>query len=45
MNRRIDWRSRKIGKYDIGSPERRPAQIPERKQTLNLERKPVNSSN
>ena len=42
-SRRTDWRSRKTGKYDIGSPERMPAQSPERKQARSPERMPAQS--
>ena len=40
-SKRTDWRSRKTGKYDIGSPERMPAQSPERNQAQSLERMPA----
>ena len=42
-SRRTDWRSRKTGKYDIGSSERMPAQSPERNQAQSPERMPAQS--
>ena len=42
-SKRTDWRSRKTGKYDIGSPERMPAQSPERNQAQSPERMPAQS--
>ena len=43
VSRRTDWRSRKTGKYDIESPELKPAQSPEMKQAISPELKPAQS--
>ena len=43
VSRRTDWRSRKTGKYDIESPELKPAQSPEMKQTISPELMPAQS--
>ena len=38
-----DWERRKTGKYDTESPERMPAQSPEKKQAQSPERMPAQS--
>ena len=42
-SRVTDWERRKTGKYDIESPERMPAQSPERKQAQSPKRMPAQS--